>query len=330
MNFETASHITTSGKRVVGAAFFGSVSAAYIWIAADIAIPRILADAQKIDFEAAYAAYESSALLTVGELITRAFAGAVCAGFLARRKGIVAGLLSSLVYILAAGYILLLSFSGHYTRVAQLPSADEMPGMISFQLQVLLQLVLLILAGCVGGLIGEKLYVPDRDLDLEQEKLTVFGVRWAHYFWILPFIYLAFLASFILIVYGVITAFLADLSYAWHPSLWFNVTWWIFFPLAPFVIYLSAWITLGGFVRFYKVMQYRQTATRGWGKVGRVFLYGVGAPALSYTAAAIGVNIAHAMPKPAEGDWKIAVGLVAFVVAISLLGSALSWLKRAS
>lgn len=327
MSFETTSHITTSRKRVAGAAFFGFVSAAYIWNAADDAIPRILSMAQKINLETAHAAYESSGLLRSGVLITASFAGAVTAGFLGRRKGIVAGLLSSLVYILAIACILVLSVAAHYTKTAQLPLAGEMPETISFQLQVLLRFVLLILAAGIGGLVGQRLYSPHRDLDLHQEKLTVFGIRWAHYFWILPFIYLAFLASLIILFYAAVTTYLADLSFAWHPSLWFNVVWWLLFPLAPGLVYVAAWLTFGGFVRFHEVMQCRQTATRGWGKVGRVFLYGVGAPALSYTVAAIGADIAHAMPKPVQGDWKVAVGLMVLFLFISLLGSAFSWLR---
>ena len=143
----------------------------------------------------------------------------------------------------------------------------------------------------------------------------------------MPFIYLAFLASLIIIVYAAATTYLADLSFAWHPSLWFNVAWWLFFPLAPVLVYGAASLTFRGFVRFHEVMQCRQTTTRGWGKVGRVLLYGVGAPTLSYTVAAIGADIAHAMPKPVQGDWKVAVGLMALFLFISLLGWVSSWLR---
>ncbi|MDI6891274.1 MAG: hypothetical protein QMC83_10135, partial [Thermodesulfovibrionales bacterium] len=50
--------------------------------------------------------------------------------------------------------------------------------------------------------LGEKIYSPDKDLDLGNDKLTIFGVRWLHYLWILPFIFYPFLASVIIIIYG--------------------------------------------------------------------------------------------------------------------------------
>jgi hypothetical protein len=64
-------------------------------------------------------------------------------------------------------------------------------------------------------------------------------------------------------------------------------------------------------------MQYRQVEFKGWRKAGRVLLYGVGAPTLSYTVGALGADVAHAMPKPAEGDWKVAVAIMAGMFAIS-------------
>src|SRR5579863_3601181 len=131
-----------------------------------------------------------------------------------------------------------------------------------------------------------------------------------------PFIYLAFLASVLMVVYAGITVLLADLSFAWHPSLWFNFAWNWGFPLGSLLVWLATWITGVSLVRFYAVMQYGQANFRRWGKVGRVLLYGVGAPALSYTIAALGADVARAMPKPVEGDWKIAVGIMAAIMAI--------------
>ena len=96
----------------------------------------------------------------------------------------------------------------------------------------------------------------------------------------------------------------------------------------PLLVWLAAWMTGASFRRFFGVMQYRQSAIKGWRKVGRVLLYGVCAPALSYTIAALGADVAHAIPKPVEGDWKIAVGIAGTIIAIAVLSSAISKLRR--
>ncbi len=205
-----------------------------------------------------------------------------------------------------------------------LPLADDLSVDASVQFQALLRLVLFALAAFAGGFLGHKLYAPRIDLDLGQAKTTVFGVRWAHYFWILPIIYLAFLASGIIIAYAGVAVLLADLSFAWHPSLWLNFAWNWAFPLGAIFVWLAIWITSSSFIRFYDVMQYGRANPKGWKKVALVFLYGVGAPALSYTMAAIGADVAHAMPRPAEGDWKIAIGIGAIIVVIAAISSAIS------
>jgi len=211
-----------------------------------------------------------------------------------------------------------------------LPDAEEFSAP-SFRIQVLTRLVLVLLAASVGGFLGQKLYSPERDLDLNQAKVTVFGVRWAHYFWIVPFIYLGFLESLISIIHGGIVMLVADVSFAWHPSLWLNATWSLFFTLGPSLIALSAWMTGRSFVRFHKVVQYRQTGRpKGWRKFGQVLLYGVGVPAIAYTVAVFGADVARTMPKPLEGDWKVAVGLTTVLLAIGLGNSIFSALKTAS
>jgi hypothetical protein len=316
---------TRINQRVLGAALFGLLCGGYAQNAADRTIPAIMSMVQKIDLETAYADYQSSALYRTSVLLIATFLGAATAGFLARRKGILAGVLSGSPYILFVGYILFVSIAPqYYIGLSRLPLADDFAGDASVQFQSLLRLVLLTLAVFVGGFLGHRLYDPQIDLDLDQAKVTIFGVRWAHYFWILPLIYLAFLASAIIIAYAGVTVLLADLSFAWHPSLWFNFAWNWAFPVGAILVWLAIVITGTSFVRFYEVMQQRQTNFKGWKKFGTVVLYGVGAPALSYTMAALGADVAHVMPKPVEGDWKIAVGIAAAIVVVAAVSSVIS------
>jgi len=130
-----------------------------------------------------------------------------------------------------------------------------------------------------------------------------------------------------MIVYAGITVLWADLSLVWHPSLWFNFAWIFFFSLGLFLVWLAIVITAASFVRFYELMQYRQIDFRGWRKAGRVLLYGVGTPALSYTVGALGADVARAMPKPAEGDWKIVVAIMGMILAISAMASTITRLR---
>jgi MFS family permease len=321
--------ISASWKRTVGASFFGLISAAYVQNAASRTIPAIMSLAQQIDLESAETHYESSDLIRSCVFIVTAFIGALTAGFLARRRGMLVGFLTNSPYVALLGYILFVSLAaGLSGTVIQSPLAEHLQGDTMYKLGIVLRFAFLLIASLTGGLLGQRLYAPEIDPDFGQEKLTIFGVRWPHYFWILPFIYLAFLASIIIIVYAAIVVLIADCSYAWHPSLWLSVVWWIFFPLGPFLVYLAAAMTSAAFIRFYEVMQYRQTRFRGWKKVGRVLLYGVGAPALSDTIAALGADVAHAMPKPVQGDWKIAVGFMALIYVIGITRSIHSWVTR--
>jgi hypothetical protein len=315
-------------QRVVGAALFGFLVGGYAQNAAQQTVPVIMSIIQKIDVEAAKAIYDDSPLYRTSVLIISAFLGAAIAAFLARRKWVLAGLLSSSLYILGAAYVLFVSIAPEYSAMfSRWPLAEDFAGDTSVQFQFLLRLVLFTLAALAGGFVGHKLYAPEIDLDLGQRKVTIFGIRWAHYFWILPLIYLAFLASLVMVVYAGITVLWADLAFAWHPSIWFDFAWNWGFPVGPILVWIAAWMTGASFLRFYQVMQYRQVDFRGWRKAGRALLYGVGAPALSYTIGALGADVAHAMPKPAEGDWKVAVAIMAVLFAISGIVSTIARIR---
>ena len=181
------------------------------------------------------------------------------------------GLLANSVYIVIFASFLIYSILG---------GADESGENVD-QLYTSIQLLLILLASTSGGFLGAKLYSPDKDLDMGNDKLTFFGVRWLHYLWILPFIFCSFLNSVIIIIYAGFLTLLADLYFAIRPSLWFNITWWIYFFIIPSLVLGAALIIFRGFIRFYEVMQYKNAESRGWKKFGQVFLYGIGAPTLS-------------------------------------------------
>lgn len=320
-----------SWQRTLGASFFGLVSATYVLNAASRTIPRAIAMGQGIDLQSAVAYYEDSALIRFSVLLITALAGGVTAGFLGRQRGMLVGLLANFPYLCLLAYMSVVStLGGISARVAQLPMAMDLQGDTTYILGIVLRFALLLLASLAGGGVGQRLYSPVIDPDLGLEKLTVFGVRWLHYLWILPLIYLAFLASLAIVVYAAVVVFVADWSFVWHPSLWLNPVWGFCFPLGAFLVYVAGVITATAFIRFFEVMRYGQIRFKGWNRIGRVFLYGVGAPALSYTVAAIGADVAHAMPKPVEGDWKISVAIAVLISVVSIASSIHHWVKKAS
>ena len=319
MDYTMKEEITITKKRIISAAFFGLVLGGYIDNAFSFTIPKILAMVQKIHTETALENYESSIILNLIIRIVIAFFVAVIAGFIARRKGILAGLLANSLYALIFAGILGFSLAR---------GVDKLVGNISLQLYSFLQFLFIILASIFGGLLGEKYYSPDKDLDLEKDKLTILGVRWPHYFWILPFIFYPFLASTIIVIYAGILTFLVNFYFGIHPSLWFNIAWWIYFFIIPMVVFGAAWIMIGGFIRFYEIMQYKQIESKGWKKFGQVLLYGIGAPILAYTLAAFCANVTHNMPRPATGDWKIGLILIFIIPIIAFIVSIFSWIKE--
>ena len=216
--------IKTSTKRIIGAIFFGLILSGYIDNAFRYAIPRIISIAQKIELDLALIKYESSILINLIICTIIGFFVATLSAFLARRKGIIVGILANSIYILLIGAGLILAI---------VASVDELIGNISLQLFLLLRFLLLLLASIFGGIIGEKYYSPDVDLDLDKDKVTVFGVRWFHYIWILPFIIYPYLTSLIIFIYSGIIIFIADFYFIFHPSVWFKLTWWFYFAFAP-------------------------------------------------------------------------------------------------
>jgi len=311
--------IRTSTKRLIGAVFFGLILSGYINNAFRFAIPRIISIAQKIELDLALIKYESSILINLFIGTAIGFFVAAISAFLARRKGIIVGILSNSIYILLIGAGLIF---------AVVASVDELIGNISLQLFAFLKFFLLLLASIFGGIIGEKYYSPDIDLDLDKNKITIFGVRWIHYLWILPFIIYPYITSLIIFIYSGILIFIANFYFLFHPSVWFKLTWWFYFTFAPLLVMFAAVAMFGGFSRFWEIMQHKQIESRGWRRFGQVLLFGIGAPALAWALAYFGANITHNMPKGKPGEVKIVLIIIGIIVGIGIIISIFSWVKE--
>lgn len=311
--------IKTSKKRIIGAAFFGLLLGSYLNKSFEYTLPRIFSIIKKVSIEEGYEIYADSVVLSLALTVLAVFFAGGVAGFLARKKGILVGLLANSVSIILLGFLFVFSIlSGE--NVYYVDS-------ISIQLYSFIVFILVIIASIFGGYFGQKCYSPERDLDLDKNRLTVFGIRWFHYFWILPLIIYSFLATAIIVIYASILVFLADFYYAIHPSIWFS-SWIIYFLIMPFLAMIAIYVLGLSFAKFWELMQYGQTKSRGWGRFGKVLLYGIGAPVLSFFIAGWVADITHNMPRPTAGDWKIGIGLILVIPTIALIAHIFSWIKN--
>ena len=314
--------VRTSKWRILCAGLFGLLLAAFLVAAANSTIPRLMVISSNTDLAATRSEYETMGLLRFLIFIFSCAIGSGVAGFLSRRNGVVAGLIAN------SFNIGLFSFLA-YGAIYGVPLLTPPFGMFDTKVEVIAVLCIVVVVAAIGGIAGELVYTPELDLDQLSERATIFGIRWWHYFWIFPIVYLAFVESLIVVVYAWVNVIWKDTSYAWHPSLWLSISAWFFLVLSIVLAHAATVVTIGGLSRFHQTMWY-ESRYHGWGKFGRVLLYGVGAPALSYPLAALASDAARAMPTPAHGDWKVAVGLVALFFLIAVVGSAASWWHKQS
>lgn len=308
-----------SVKRIIGCAFLGIIVGGCLSKASDYTIPRLLAIIHKTDVQLESFILEDSIIYGFIIITIASFFGAAVAAFLAKRKGIIVGLLSNSLYIILWSFVLAKTIKY---------SVDKMVGSLSVQLYTFLMLLLISIASVLGGYLGQKFYSPELDLDLGNEKLTIFGIRWYNYLWIIPLILYPYLTSIIMILYAGIVAYLADFYFAIHPSLWFKISWWFYFFLVPILIYISVVLTFFGFKKFWGLFQFKQNKITVWKKLGKAVIFGIGVPLVSFPIATICAIITHNMPKPTSGDWKIGLIVLLIFPALSIIYYIFSWLKK--
>jgi len=300
-------------KRIIGAVIFGSILGGYLESALSYTVPTILSIVQKIDLEIAQEDYNSSFLVKIFLRILISFVVAMATTFIARRGKIILGLLANSILLIAISVLLVYAIIDYDNEII---------------LKSLLFLFLITFSSILGTLFGNRVYSPEIDIDLLNDKVTVFGIRWYNYFWILPFVLYPFLSSFVIVTYAGILALLADFYHIIHPSLWLNIVWWIYFFIVPTIVFIAIYIIINGFIRFFEIMQYSQTESHGWKKFKQIIIYGIGAPILSYFIAVICANITHRMPRPISGDWKLGLIFIFIIPVISILASVFSWIKE--
>ena len=272
-----------SKKRIIGSMLFGFIMGSYLESSVTYSVPVILSLVQRTDIEIAEAVYNSSFAIKVILRIIIPFIVSLTATFLVRKGKIFIGFFANSLSIILLTILL---------------ATDIYYGYFDLIWKSLIQLILVIAFSVLGTISANSLYSHDLDLDIENERVTIFGIRWFHYFWILPFCLFPFTSSFILVVYAGVLELLAELYYGIHPSFWLNLIWWIYFFIIPILLTIIFYIILGGFSFFFKFMQNSQVDIKGWRKLLIVLACGFGAPLLSWYLTVIVLNITHNMPKP--------------------------------
>jgi hypothetical protein len=307
-----------SVKRMLGAALFGCLLGSYATKACDYTIPRIISMIQGINEVTATEQYEASAVFPFLTFAFGALLGSGVAAFLARKHTVLTGLLAGAPFA-----VLFLTF----TVLAVARGDADLVGSISYQLYEFLLFATVVVASVAGALIAEHVFDSSWDPDLKQSKVTIFGIRWGHYFWILPLVVYPCLASLIMAIYAGVLAFLSSFYVALHPSLWFSFGWMASFGLNPMAVYAAFWLVLQGMERFVQVMAPGPRRMSKLAKFWRVILYGVLMPTLAFSVAAISASFTHALPKPTPGDWKIGLAVGGGFAVLSLGAQAVSWLR---
>lgn len=291
--------VKTSKKRYIGAIFFGLILILFISKAFDYSLPAIISSVSHEDITSVKLKYDEGGyrILLLLNLMFSILLSSFLGSFLARKKGMLIGFFVSLPMTLL--YLISCIFSPEWF----------------FLVGFLLSLT----CGILGGYLGEKTYSEEFDLDLQNKKRTIFGVRWGHYFWILPLIFSPYLASLFLAIYVLIKSLIVEINFAIHPSLWLNFSYWFFFfliwPLIMAPIYLLGW----GFIKFWESMQIKIDENKKSNKFInflKIFFLGIIVPIIAWGVYIISVVVMDNLPKPSAGDFKIFLWIAGVLLII--------------
>lgn len=301
--------------RILGAAFFGFLLGSLIRMIVSYSAPKVLMRINNINLADARALYSSSLLsnMIIGAIIV--FLASAVAGFLAKKKGILVGLLSNFVPIL----FWVLAF------IYALVSGTD-PIMLIFSTPFL-QFAVIVLASIFGGLYGEAYYSNDRDLDIDKHGKTIFGIHWLHYLWIAPVVFYPFVLAIIAVVYSWLYTFSTDLYFISNFKLWINIAWWFYFFINPLIIFISGIILVMSFRMFWKVMQYKQRYYNNWEKGAKILVYGVVAPVFVKLISTFAIKSTENMFEPIIDDWKVGAAYILIIPVAGILIRFVWWIK---
>jgi len=302
--------IKISKKRYLGAVFFGLILILFISVSFDYLLPTIISSVSHEDIASVKLKYDEGGYrnLLLLNLIFSILLGSFLGSFLVRKKGILIGFFISLPMTIIYLGSLLVSFEWFFFF-----------GFLSS-----------LFFGLFGGYLGDKIYSEEFDPDLLNNKRTIFGIRWGHYFWILPLIFSPYLASLLLAMYVFIKSFIVEINFSIHPSLWLSFSYWFFFiilwPLIMSPFYLLFW----GFFKFWKLMQIKIDKNKSNKFINflKIFSCGIIIPIITWYLSNISIIVMDNLPKPAIGDLKIFLWIVGVFLIIIVGGLLIEFFRN--
>lgn len=291
--------LNPSWKKILGSALLGLYFGGFILNSFEEARMRI--------FENSY--FSDSTILNIDVSIgiimwiCAILIGAFIAALLSRKKGIIAALIANSLYILGLPAIFIF---------AAIKFKGIPPGALSNQFIIFLGWLSIILITIIGGYLGQKFYSRERDPDINNDKLTVFGIRWFHYFWMGGAVFYPTLVGALVAIYTLFISTASVINHLTNRAIWHNlfandsVIW---LPFGSVISLLVLWF---GITKFWETLSYKRKSYSWWARTILVILFGIGAPILSWPIATMTLFTSYELPKPDFIDW-----IITFVLLIS-------------
>jgi len=129
------------------------------------------------------------------------------------------------------------------------------------------------------------------------------------------------------VIYSWLYTFSTDLYFISDYRLWANIAWWFYFFINPLIILGSGVILMMAFIKFWLVIQYKQTYHSVWEKGGKIVMYGIVTPILIKLAATFAINSTENMFNPVINDWKVGVAYLLIIPTVGIMIKTIWWIK---
>jgi hypothetical protein len=197
--------------RYVLGAVLGSLVGLYMSKAFEYIVPYLNWLIDRVEYDAAVEAYGSSTLAAFYVPPMCSILAGLLAGYIARRRGALVGILSSSVAITVLLVIIVRAVWGEHGNFI---------GVIPVERWALIMLPVLVFVAALSGYVGEMMSYVFDDIDQHDEKATVIGIFWPHYLWGFPLLIYPYFTTIILLLYASYQYLRVMLYVTLSPSMW--------------------------------------------------------------------------------------------------------------
>jgi hypothetical protein len=282
-----------SNKRYIIAALVGFLVGNIIARVVDIVIPGIIGELLGINKSLATSAYNGQFWFDLNVMGLSALISAICAGFIARNKGWMVGLLANVIGIIPFGYMYF-SAQGVGKEIAGL----------DFQTYNLLIFGLVFVSSIIGGLFGERVNQDNPGLDIDNgQKQAVWGVRWYHFIW-MQYVIGSYAQAAIMLTYALILT-LTTVFFRFVSLSFFNGQMFVYLMVGLLSI-LGIGLSFNLLHSFWTRFIERQLAETWIGKLVKILWYGLIVPYGILMGGSYFITVVNAIHKSHPYfDWNI-------------------------